>query len=88
MIENLQAQIRERKAVDFILQHATFRDVPRQEVVDEDALDQRLDVEHVARLAVVRREGRGQALRAGEGGDERQDRERGQALSANGSKHY
>ncbi|MCA9051488.1 MAG: trigger factor, partial [Planctomycetaceae bacterium] len=25
MIENLQAQIRERKAVDFILQHATFR---------------------------------------------------------------
>jgi trigger factor len=28
MIENLDAQIRERKAVDVILQHAQFKDVP------------------------------------------------------------
>ena len=31
MIENLQAQLRERKAVDFILARATFVDVPRQQ---------------------------------------------------------
>ncbi len=30
MIENLQAQLRERKAVDFILERATIVDVPRQ----------------------------------------------------------
>ena len=30
MIENLQAQLRERKAVDFILERATFVDVPRE----------------------------------------------------------
>jgi len=30
MIENLEAQIRERKAVDFILEKANFEDVPRQ----------------------------------------------------------
>jgi trigger factor len=28
MIENLEAQIRERKAVDVILDHAEFEDVP------------------------------------------------------------
>jgi trigger factor len=28
MIENLEAQIRERKAVDFILKSATYEDVP------------------------------------------------------------
>lgn len=32
MIENLEAQLRERKAVDFILSNATFEDVPRQAV--------------------------------------------------------
>jgi len=31
MIENLEAQIRERKAVDFILESATFKDVPAPE---------------------------------------------------------
>jgi trigger factor len=30
MIENLEAQIRERKAVDFILEKASFEDVPDQ----------------------------------------------------------
>lgn len=30
MIENLEAQLRERKAVDFILSQATFEDVPRK----------------------------------------------------------
>ncbi len=30
MIENLEAQLRERKAVDFILSKATFEDVPRK----------------------------------------------------------
>ncbi|MEZ6124208.1 MAG: trigger factor [Planctomycetaceae bacterium] len=29
MMENLEAQLRERKAVDFILSHASFKDVPR-----------------------------------------------------------
>jgi trigger factor len=29
MIENLEAQLRERKAVDFILEKATFEEVPR-----------------------------------------------------------
>ncbi len=32
MIENLEAQLRERKAVDFILEKATFEDVPRKPV--------------------------------------------------------
>jgi trigger factor len=30
MIENLEAQLRERKAVDFILSHVQFKDVPRK----------------------------------------------------------
>jgi len=30
MMENLEAQIRERKAVDFILEKASFEDVPDQ----------------------------------------------------------
>ncbi|MEZ6130931.1 MAG: trigger factor [Planctomycetaceae bacterium] len=30
MIDNLEAQLRERKAVDFILEHTTFKDVPRE----------------------------------------------------------
>lgn len=33
MIENLEAQLRERKAVDFILSKATFDDVPRDAMV-------------------------------------------------------
>ena len=36
MIENLQAQLRERKAVDFILQRATFVDVPREQQKKQD----------------------------------------------------
>lgn len=34
MIENLEAQLRERKAVDFILSKATFDDVPREAIVE------------------------------------------------------
>ncbi len=37
MIENLDAQLRERKAVDFILEQATFREVPRKPVVNADS---------------------------------------------------
>lgn len=36
MMENLTAQLRERKAVDFILEKATFVDVPRQKVKKQD----------------------------------------------------
>ncbi len=36
MMENLEAQIRERKAVDVILEHATFEDVPMEEDETED----------------------------------------------------
>jgi trigger factor len=36
MIENLEAQIRERKAVDFILKSAKYTDVPMPNAVDED----------------------------------------------------
>ena len=32
MIDNLEAQLRERKAVDFILEKATFEEVPRKPV--------------------------------------------------------
>ncbi|MCG6157792.1 trigger factor [Rubinisphaera margarita] len=35
MIENLEAQIRERKAVDFILSKATFEDEPMESFLDE-----------------------------------------------------
>ena len=30
MIENMEAQLRERKAVDFILEHATFNEIERK----------------------------------------------------------
>ncbi len=33
MIENLEAQLRERKRRDFILSKATFDDVPREAIV-------------------------------------------------------
>ena len=36
MIENLEAQLRERKAVDFILEKASFVDVPRKPMVKND----------------------------------------------------
>ena len=36
MIENLTAQMRERKAVDFILEKATFVDVPRKKAKKEN----------------------------------------------------
>lgn len=36
VIENLEAQIRERKAVDVILSHATFVDVPAEPFVDTE----------------------------------------------------
>ena len=36
MIENLTAQLRERKAVDFILEKAAFVDVPRKVVQKEN----------------------------------------------------
>ncbi|MBX3444370.1 MAG: trigger factor [Planctomyces sp.] len=38
MIENLEAQIRERKAVDVILEHATFKDVPMPAPAGEDVV--------------------------------------------------
>jgi trigger factor len=34
MIDNMEAQLRERKAVDFILQHATFNDTKREAAVE------------------------------------------------------
>ena len=37
MVENLEAQLRERKAVDFILSKATFEDVEREPVVKDGA---------------------------------------------------
>jgi len=36
MIENLEAQIRERKAVDFILSRATFNEVAREQKKKEN----------------------------------------------------
>lgn len=36
MIENLTAQLRERKAVDFILENATFVDVPRKKTLKDN----------------------------------------------------
>lgn len=37
MIDNMEAQLRERKAVDFILEHAEFSDVDRKPLVEETA---------------------------------------------------
>ena len=34
MIDNMEAQLRERKAVDFILEHASFKDVDREPTVE------------------------------------------------------
>lgn len=36
MIENLEAQIRERKAVDFILSKASFNDIPMKSFLEDD----------------------------------------------------
>ncbi|MCA9084947.1 MAG: trigger factor [Planctomycetaceae bacterium] len=44
MIENLEAQLRERKAIDFILQHASFNDVERKPVAEDNATAVRLAV--------------------------------------------
>lgn len=35
MIDNLEAQIRERKAVDHILEHAQFEDVPMDPLTED-----------------------------------------------------
>ena len=37
MIDNMEAQLRERKAVDFMLEHAEFSDVDRKPLVEETA---------------------------------------------------
>ena len=37
MIDNMEAQLRERKAVDFILEHASFNDVDRKPLVEESS---------------------------------------------------
>ncbi len=44
MIENLKAQLRERKAVDFILQRATFVDVPREPQKKQDQASARFAI--------------------------------------------
>ena len=44
MIENLQAQLRERKAVDFILERATFVDVPREPRQKQDQASARFAI--------------------------------------------
>lgn len=44
MIENLEAQLRERKAVDFILSKAKFQDVPRDPVARSDSAGVRLAI--------------------------------------------
>ena len=44
MIENLEAQLRERKAVDFILEKATFRDVPRRPAETTDSASARFAI--------------------------------------------
>ncbi len=44
MIENLQAQLRERKAVDFILERATIVDVPRQPQKKQDQASARFAI--------------------------------------------
>lgn len=37
MIDNMEAQLRERKAIDFILGHASFKDVDRKPLVEESS---------------------------------------------------
>lgn len=44
MIENLQAQLRERKAVDFILSKAKFEDVQREPIARNDSFGLRLAI--------------------------------------------
>lgn len=44
MIENLKAQLRERKAVDFILERATFVDVPREPLKKQDQASARFAI--------------------------------------------
>ncbi len=44
MIENLEAQLRERKAVDFILERATFVDVPREPQKKQDQASARFAI--------------------------------------------
>ena len=44
MIENLQAQLRERKAVDFILERAAFVDVPREPQKKQDQASARFAI--------------------------------------------
>jgi len=44
MIENLQAQLRERKAVDFILEHAAIVDVPRQNQTKQNQMSVRFAI--------------------------------------------
>lgn len=44
MIENLEAQLRERKAVDFILSKATFQDVPREPMARNDSVGLRFAI--------------------------------------------
>lgn len=44
MIENLEAQLRERKAVDFILSQATFEDVPREPMARNDSVGLRFAI--------------------------------------------
>ena len=44
MIENLEAQLRERKAVDFILERATFVDVPREPHKKQDQASARFAI--------------------------------------------
>jgi len=44
MIENLEAQLRERKAVDFILENATFEDVPRKPLVKNEQASARFAI--------------------------------------------
>ena len=44
MIENLEAQLRERKAVDFILGKATFEDVPRKPLVKNEQASARFAI--------------------------------------------
>ncbi len=44
MIENLEAQLRERKAVDFLLSKATFEDVPHTPIAKNDESSLRLAI--------------------------------------------
>ena len=36
MMDNLEAQLRERKAVDFIIGKASFKDIPREPFAESD----------------------------------------------------